>query len=79
VILLMLRLGLRAKEVATLCLDDLDWRAGEITVHGKGGRLDQLPLPWMLAKPSPRTSAAGARAKPRCGKSSWVSSRLRSP
>jgi integrase/recombinase XerD len=45
VILLMLRLGLRAEEVAVLCLDDLDWRAGEITVHGKGGRLDRLPLP----------------------------------
>jgi site-specific recombinase XerD len=45
VILLMLRLGLRANEVAMLCLDDLDWQAGEITVHGKGGRLDRLPVP----------------------------------
>ena len=44
-IVLMLRLGLRAREVATLRLDDLDWRAGQITVHGKGGRVDQLPLP----------------------------------
>jgi integrase/recombinase XerD len=45
VIVLMLRLGLRASEVATLRLDDLDWRAGQVTVHGKGGRVDQLPLP----------------------------------
>ena len=45
VIVLMLRLGLRAREVATLRLDDLDWRAGRLTVHGKGGRVDQLPLP----------------------------------
>ena len=45
VIVLMLRLGLRASEVATLRLDDLDWRAGQLTVHGKGGRVDQLPLP----------------------------------
>lgn len=45
VIVLMLRLGLRAKEVATLRLDDLDWRAGQLTVHGKGGRVDQLPVP----------------------------------
>ena len=45
VIVLMLRLGLRAGEVAALRLDDLDWRAGLITVHGKGGRVDQLPLP----------------------------------
>jgi integrase/recombinase XerD len=45
VIVLILRLGLRASEVARLRLDDLDWRAGELTVHGKGGRVDQLPLP----------------------------------
>ena len=45
VIVLMLRLGLRASEVATLRLDDLDWRAGQLTVHGKGNRVDQLPLP----------------------------------
>jgi len=45
VIVLMLRLGLRATEVATLRLEDLDWRAGQLTVHGKGGRVDQLPLP----------------------------------
>jgi integrase len=44
-IVLMLRLGLRAREVALLRLDDLDWRAGQLTVHGKGGRVDQLPLP----------------------------------
>jgi integrase/recombinase XerD len=45
VIVLLLRLGLRAREVATLRLDDLDWRAGQVTVHGKGGRVDELPLP----------------------------------
>ena len=45
VILLMLRLGLRAREVATLRLEDLDWRAGQLTVHGKGSRVDELPLP----------------------------------
>lgn len=45
VIVLMLRLGLRASEVATLRLDDIDWRAGQVTVRGKGGRVDALPLP----------------------------------
>ena len=25
-------------------LDDIGWRAGELTVHGKGGRDDRLPL-----------------------------------
>jgi site-specific recombinase XerD len=43
--LLMMRLGLRAHEVASLTLDDIDWRAGVITVHGKGSQLDRLPLP----------------------------------
>jgi site-specific recombinase XerD len=45
VLLLLTRLGLRAVEVSRLRLDDLDWRAGEITVDGKAHRLDQLPLP----------------------------------
>jgi integrase/recombinase XerD len=45
ILLLMARLGLRAGEVAALSLDDLDWRAGEIVVHGKGSREDRLPLP----------------------------------
>lgn len=45
IVLLLVRLGLRAGEVAGLVLDDLDWRAGEILVHGKGGRRDRLPLP----------------------------------
>ena len=45
VILVLLRLGLRRSEVASLRLDDLDWRAGELVVHGKGARDDRLPLP----------------------------------
>lgn len=45
ILLLMARLGLRAIEVARLCLDDIDWRAGEIEVVGKGNRHDRLPLP----------------------------------
>jgi site-specific recombinase XerD len=42
---LLVRLGLRAGDVAALTLDDLDWRAGEITLRGKGGRESHLPLP----------------------------------
>lgn len=45
VLTLLARLGLRAGEVAALRLDDLDWRAGEIIVRGKGDRLERLPLP----------------------------------
>lgn len=44
VLITLLRLGLRAGEVAQLTLDDIDWRAAEI-VHGKGRRDDGLPLP----------------------------------
>jgi site-specific recombinase XerD len=45
ILLLLARLGLRGGEVVTLTLDDLDWRAGEIVVCGKGRRRDRLPLP----------------------------------
>jgi integrase/recombinase XerD len=44
-LMLLARLGLRAGEVASMSLDDIAWRAGELTVHGKGGRDDRLPLP----------------------------------
>lgn len=44
-LLLLARLGLRAGEVAGLALDDIDWRAGEISVVGKGARCERLPLP----------------------------------
>ena len=45
VLLLLARMGLRAGEAAGLRLDDIDWRAGEITVQGKGNRHERLPLP----------------------------------
>lgn len=44
-LVILLRLGLRRSEVAGLCLDDIDWRAGEVVVRGKGARKDRLPLP----------------------------------
>lgn len=45
VLALLSRLGLRAGEVAGLGLADIDWRAGEIIVRGKGRRSERLPLP----------------------------------
>jgi integrase len=64
-LLLFARLGLRVGEVARLALTDIDWRAGELRVHGKGGRVDRLPLPTdvgqaivdYLRKGRPRCSA----------------------
>ena len=41
-----LDLGLRSGEIAHISLDDIDWRAGTITLrHTKGRREDVLPLP----------------------------------
>ncbi|MDM0117504.1 site-specific integrase [Variovorax sp. J22R133] len=45
ILLLLARLGLRSGEVALLTLDDVDWEAGQLTVHGKSGRRNELPLP----------------------------------
>ena len=42
---LLAQLGLRSGEVASLTLDDINWDEGIITVGGKGGHKDQLPLP----------------------------------
>jgi site-specific recombinase XerD len=44
VLLLLVRLGLRAGEVARLCLEDINWEAGEVLVCGKSAREDRLPL-----------------------------------
>ena len=44
ILTLLSRLGLRIGEVAALRLDDVDWRAGELVIHGKGERQEQLPL-----------------------------------
>ncbi len=45
VVMTLLRLGLRASEVGGLVLEDIDWRTGEVVVHGKGRRDERLPLP----------------------------------
>jgi integrase/recombinase XerD len=36
---------LRAAEVIAIRIDDIDWRAGELLVRGKGQLHDRLPLP----------------------------------
>jgi site-specific recombinase XerD len=44
ILLLLSRLGLRAGEVVSLTLDDIDWRAGQLTLHCKGHRAAHVPL-----------------------------------
>jgi integrase/recombinase XerD len=69
------RLGLRAGEVAALQLGDVDWRAGEVLVRGKGSRQERLPLPADVGE-----ALAGwlARGRPRC-ESVFVFTRVRAP
>ena len=50
ILLLLARLGLRAGEVAFLELDDIDWRSGQLSVRGKGGQRNELPLPADVGK-----------------------------
>jgi len=45
IMLMLSRLGLRAGEVAGLCLDDFDWHAATVAPRVKGGRRLCLPLP----------------------------------
>ena len=45
ILLLLAKLGLRADEVATLTLDDVDWRASEILVRAKGRQRARMPIP----------------------------------
>lgn len=49
-VLMMARLGLRAPEAIAMQIDDIDWRAGEIIVRGKGNLHDRVPLPQDLGE-----------------------------
>lgn len=63
VLSLLARLGLRGAEAAGLQLGDIDWRAGEIAVTGKGSRTERLPLP---APAGEALAAWLAGGRPRC-------------
>nr|WP_246252745.1 site-specific integrase [Mesorhizobium camelthorni] len=45
ILLMLVRLGLRANEVATLKLDDIDWESGLFSIQGKGRQQAVMPLP----------------------------------
>lgn len=45
ILLLLARLGLRATDIASMRLDDLQWQQGRLLVAGKGRREAWLPLP----------------------------------
>jgi site-specific recombinase XerD len=45
ILMMLAKLGLRADEVATLTLDDVDWRSGEMLVRAKGRQRARMPIP----------------------------------
>ncbi len=75
-LVLLVRLGLRAGEVRGLCLDDIDWRAGELVVRGKGSRAERLPLPADVGE-----AVAGylRRGRPATAEGRTVFVRVRAP
>jgi integrase/recombinase XerD len=75
VLSLLARLGLRAGEVATLELGDIDWRAGELVVRGKGRRQERLPLPVDVGE---AVTGWLRRGRPRCD-CTTVITRVRAP
>jgi site-specific recombinase XerD len=44
ILMMLARLGMRANEVATLTLDDIDWRAGEMLIRAKGRQRTRMPV-----------------------------------
>jgi len=75
VLVVLARLGLRAGEVAALRLEDVDWRAGELVITGKGRRAERLPLPADVGeaivaylkdgRPATALGSVADRARPR--------------
>jgi len=64
ILLLLARLGLRSSEVAFLQLDGIDWKAGRLSVRGKSGQRNDLPLPVEVGK---AIAAYLRHGRPRCG------------
>jgi len=70
-VLMLVRLGLRAGEAAHLMLDHIDWASGQVTVTGKG-REHVLPLPvdvgraleaWLRLRPDALDRAVFVRTR----------------
>ncbi len=75
VLLVLSRLGLRSGEVASLCLEDIDWRNGELVVRGKGPKAERLPLPADVGE---ALAAWLRRGRPNCA-AREVITRIRAP
>jgi site-specific recombinase XerD len=76
ILTLLARLGLRIGEVVALQLDDIDWRAGEVIVRGKGPCADRLPLPTDVGE---ALAAYLRRGRPSTAEGRSVFVRVRAP
>jgi integrase/recombinase XerD len=76
ILLVLVRLGLRAGELAALELGDFDWRAGEVVVHGKGRCSERLPLPADVGE---AVAAYLRRGRPASAQGRTVFVRVRAP
>jgi len=45
ILMILAKLGMRAGEVASLTLDDVDWRSGEMLIRAKGRQQAKMPIP----------------------------------
>jgi len=76
IVTLLARLGLRAGEAAALTLEDIDWRAGTLTIHGKANSHEQLPLPVDVGSALSRYLEHG---RPSCASARAVFIRAKAP
>lgn len=63
IILILARLGLRAGEVVSLQLEDIDWHAGELKVRNGHTRVDRMPIPHDVGE---ALAQYLRKARPRC-------------
>ena len=63
ILMMLAKLGLRADEVATLTLDNIDWRSGEMLVRAKGRRRAQMPMPPDVGAAAVSTCVMAARRR----------------
>ncbi len=75
VLMMLVRLGLRAGEVAAIRLEDINWGEGELLVRGKGPRHERLPLPTDVGE---AIASWLRRGRPRCA-AREVFTRVRAP
>ncbi|MEJ8852558.1 tyrosine-type recombinase/integrase [Variovorax rhizosphaerae] len=75
-LMLLSRLGMRAGEVRLLALQDIDWRAGELLVRGKGNRFERMPLPEDVGQ---ALSAYLQKGRPATAQGRAVFVRVRAP